>query len=51
MVGVFGCILSCKVCRYALFVNTILKNTPKKLIFDIEWFKLGLHHLFNNIAS
>ena len=29
----FGCILSCKVCNYALFVNTMLKNTPKKVGF------------------
>ena len=27
----FGFIFSCKVCSYPLFVNTMLKNTPKKV--------------------
>ena len=29
----FGFIFSCKVCSYPLFVNTMLKNTPKKVGF------------------
>ena len=51
MARAFGCILSCKVCSYALFVNTMSKNTSKKFIFHIMCFKFGVHHLLNNITS